>query len=178
MSVKVTFRPNGRFGNNVFQYIATKVLQKYIPEASYSYQESIKVGDNVLTVTEHNWNETLQGLRNKKEELLRYNLYYCDGYFQFNDFIEEERDYIQSLFSVDNKDILCSGLPMSGLVFFVSHYNTPFTDDDLVVTLVDGRKLSVPIVWFPKLANATLEQLHWPDIDEDLSIAGLLRGTD
>lgn len=65
-----------------------------------------------------------------------------------------------------------------------------FTDDDLVVTLVDGRKLSVPIVWFPKLANATLEQLenyeilgdgeglHWPDIDEDLSIAGLLRGTD
>lgn len=53
-----------------------------------------------------------------------------------------------------------------------------FTDDDLVVTLVDGRKLSVPIVWFPRLANATLEQLHWPDIDEDLSIAGLLRGTD
>lgn len=35
-----------------------------------------------------------------------------------------------------------------------------FTDDDLVVTLVDGRKLSVPIVWFPKLANATLEQLE------------------
>ncbi|MEY2977747.1 MAG: DUF2442 domain-containing protein [Prochlorotrichaceae cyanobacterium] len=63
-----------------------------------------------------------------------------------------------------------------------------FTDDDLVVTLVDGRKLSVPIVWFSRLANATREQLenyeilgdgeglHWPDVDEDLSVAGLLRG--
>jgi hypothetical protein len=64
-----------------------------------------------------------------------------------------------------------------------------FTDDDLVVTLVDGRKLSVPIIWFPRLCHATKEQLenyeilgdgeglHWPDIDEDLSIAGLLHGT-
>ena len=62
------------------------------------------------------------------------------------------------------------------------------TNDELVVTLVDGRTLSVPLVWYPRLLNATAEQrndwqligdgegVHWPQIDEDLSAAGLLRG--
>lgn len=66
--------------------------------------------------------------------------------------------------------------------------NVEFTEDDLVVSLIDGRKVIVPLVWFPRLAEATKAQLekyellgdgegiHWPDIDEDLSIAGLLRG--
>lgn len=63
------------------------------------------------------------------------------------------------------------------------------TDDDLVVSLVDGRKVIVPLVWFPRLAKATKKQLtnyellgdgegiHWPEIDEDLSVARLLRGS-
>ena len=67
--------------------------------------------------------------------------------------------------------------------------NVRFTEDDMVVALVDGRTVSVPLVWFPRLAGATREQLenyellgdgegiHWPDIDEDLSVEGLLRGT-
>ena len=63
-----------------------------------------------------------------------------------------------------------------------------FTDDDMVVSLVDGRKVIVPLIWFPRLSNATRSQLenyallgdgegiHWPELDEDLSVAGLLRG--
>ena len=63
-----------------------------------------------------------------------------------------------------------------------------FTDRDIVVELVDGRTVSVPLVWFPRLRRATPTELHnfelladgegihWPDIDEDLSVAGLLRG--
>jgi hypothetical protein len=62
------------------------------------------------------------------------------------------------------------------------------TDDELIVTLADGRAVSAPLVWFPRLLNASAEQrqrwqligagegIHWPEIDEDLSIAGLLRG--
>ena len=62
------------------------------------------------------------------------------------------------------------------------------TDDELIVPLVDGRTISVPLAWFPRLLHATLEQrnhfellgdgegIHWPDLDEDLSVAGLLRG--
>jgi hypothetical protein len=62
------------------------------------------------------------------------------------------------------------------------------SDDELTVRLVDGRTISVPLVWFPRLLHATPEQrtnfellgegegIHWPDVDEDLSVAGLLRG--
>ena len=63
-----------------------------------------------------------------------------------------------------------------------------FTDDDLCVYLLDGRSITVPLVWYPTLLHATPEQranwqiagsgygIHWPDIDEDLSTEGLLRG--
>ena len=62
------------------------------------------------------------------------------------------------------------------------------TDDDLCVELLDGRTITVPLVWYPTLLHATPEQranwqiagagygIHWPDIDEDLSTEGLLRG--
>ena len=58
------------------------------------------------------------------------------------------------------------------------------------VSLTDGRVISVPIIWFPLLSDATPEQrekhesggggvsLHWPEIDEDLSVANLLAGAD
>jgi hypothetical protein len=63
------------------------------------------------------------------------------------------------------------------------------TDDDLVVDLADGRTLSVPLAWYPRLLLATPAQrenwqiagggfgIHWPDLDEDLSTEGLLRGS-
>ncbi|MEI8300750.1 MAG: DUF2442 domain-containing protein [Chlamydiota bacterium] len=63
-----------------------------------------------------------------------------------------------------------------------------FTRDSLVVDLMDGRTISVPLSWYPKLLKATLKQrsnwvicgggygIHWPDMDEDLSTEGMLRG--
>ena len=63
-----------------------------------------------------------------------------------------------------------------------------FTDDTLSVDLKDGRTISVPLAWYPRLLDASPEQrsrwqisgggygIHWPDIDEDLSTEGLLRG--
>ncbi len=62
------------------------------------------------------------------------------------------------------------------------------TESMLKVVLDDGRELAVPIEWFPRLRDATAadrsnwrligrgEGIHWPDIDEDISVAGLLRG--
>ena len=64
-----------------------------------------------------------------------------------------------------------------------------FTRSALVVDLVDGRSISVPLNWYPKLLKATPKQrahweicgggygIHWPDLDEDLSTEGLLRGS-
>lgn len=62
------------------------------------------------------------------------------------------------------------------------------TEDNLVVDLLDGRTISVPLAWYPRLLHATPAQrsrwelagagfgIHWPDVDEDLSVAGLLSG--
>ena len=63
-----------------------------------------------------------------------------------------------------------------------------FTEDTLAVDLLDGRKIIVPLVWYPTLLDASMEKrrnwkisgagygIHWPDLDEDLSTEGLLRG--
>ena len=65
-----------------------------------------------------------------------------------------------------------------------------FTDEAMQVFLTDGRVLSVPLLWFPALAAATPGQrsnveiggggisLHWPEVDEDLSVANLMAGGD
>lgn len=65
--------------------------------------------------------------------------------------------------------------------------NVHFTDDSLCVQLSDGREISVPLEWFPRLRNATKEQLadwrliakgigiHWEAIDEDIAVTTLLR---
>jgi len=62
------------------------------------------------------------------------------------------------------------------------------TDDELIVGLADGRRLSVPIAWFPRLARASTNErasfellgdgvgIHWPQVDEDINIEGLLAG--
>ena len=63
-----------------------------------------------------------------------------------------------------------------------------FKSDSLVVSLKDGREISVPLAWYPRLQHASTSQrkrfklsaggygIHWPEIDEDLSTEGLLRG--
>ena len=63
-----------------------------------------------------------------------------------------------------------------------------FTEDTMSVDLMDGRTITVPLAWYPRLYHAAAEQranwevsgggygIHWPDIDEDLSTEGLLRG--
>jgi hypothetical protein len=62
------------------------------------------------------------------------------------------------------------------------------TEDTLRVDLLDGRTNIVPLAWYPRLLHATAQErdnwkvagggfgIHWPDIDEDLSVEGLLRG--
>jgi len=63
-----------------------------------------------------------------------------------------------------------------------------FSNDSLSVVLMDGRTITVPLAWYPRLSGASEKQrrnweisgggygIHWPDVDEDLSTEGLLRG--
>lgn len=62
------------------------------------------------------------------------------------------------------------------------------SEDTLTVDLMDGRTISVPLAWYPRLLNATQKErkawrligrgegIHWPDVEEDISVAGLLLG--
>ena len=66
--------------------------------------------------------------------------------------------------------------------------NVVVTDDTLTVDLSDGRTISVPLAWYPRLLQGTLEErsnwrligggdgIHWPDLDEDISVEALVLG--
>ena len=66
--------------------------------------------------------------------------------------------------------------------------NISLADVALIVDLADGRSITVPLAWFPRLARGTSEErgnwrliaggggIHWPDLDEDISVASLLAG--
>lgn len=87
--------------------------------------------------------------------------------------------------SANDKKIQRAYVPTSALAKSVS-----FDEEMMHVTLTDGRVISVPLTWFPLLHQASPDQreayeiggggiaLHWPELDEDLSIAGLMAGVD
>jgi hypothetical protein len=66
--------------------------------------------------------------------------------------------------------------------------NVVVTDDTLAVDLTDGRTIAVPLAWYPRLLHGTQEErsnwrfigdkegIHWPDLDEDISVENLLTG--
>jgi hypothetical protein len=68
----------------------------------------------------------------------------------------------------------------------VEAVSVEFTPTDLVVTLADGRKIATPLAWYPRLLEASPADradyeimpmgIHWPRLDEDLSVAGMLKG--
>ncbi len=68
----------------------------------------------------------------------------------------------------------------------ISALNVRFEPDIMILDLSDGRSLSVPLAWFPRLLRATPAQLkqveisrlglHWAELDEDISVEGLLAG--
>ena len=77
---------------------------------------------------------------------------------------------------------------MSSLVAEIRAQSLTITDDVLTVELTDGRSISVPLSWYPRLNHATpgertnwrwignREGIHWPDLDEDISIENLVFG--
>ena len=78
-------------------------------------------------------------------------------------------------------------MPISPVKLDATAVDVMVTDDRIVVVLADGRELAAPLAWFPRLLEATPEQrrnwrsigrghgIHWPDVDEDISVPSLLR---
>jgi len=80
-------------------------------------------------------------------------------------------------------------MPTSAVRFDATAVDVKVTDEHLLVVLADGRELASPLAWFPRLANANEDQrknwrligrgqgIHWADVDEDISVASLLRAS-
>ncbi len=78
-------------------------------------------------------------------------------------------------------------MPTSAVKYDATAVDAKVMDDRLVVILADGRELAAPLAWFPRLLEASDDQrrnwrliggghgIHWPDVDEDISVASLLR---
>ena len=72
------------------------------------------------------------------------------------------------------------------MYFLPEPVSVSFTDDSMSVALEDGRVITVPVAWYPRLAKASTEQrlafelspagIHWDEIDEDISVEGMLVG--
>ena len=78
-------------------------------------------------------------------------------------------------------------MPTSAVKYDATAIDARVMDDRLIVILADGRELAAPLAWFPRLLEASDDQrgnwrliggghgIHWPDVDEDISVASLLR---
>jgi hypothetical protein len=78
-------------------------------------------------------------------------------------------------------------MPISAVKLDATAVDVKVTPDQILVVLADGRELAAPLAWSPRLAEATAAQrenwrligrgqgIHWPDIDEDISVVSLLR---
>ncbi len=78
-------------------------------------------------------------------------------------------------------------MPTSAVEFDATAVDVRVSDERLVVVLADGRELGAPLAWFPRLQKASEAQrrnwrligrgqgIHWPDVDEDISVISLLR---
>jgi len=78
-------------------------------------------------------------------------------------------------------------MPISAVKLDAIATDVTVTEDQVVIVLADGRELAAPLAWFPRLADATPDQcrnwrligrghgIHWPDVDEDISVASLLK---
>jgi len=70
-----------------------------------------------------------------------------------------------------------NGMPSAAILAISRIVNVTITDDTLSVNMEDGRTISVPIGWYPRLAfSGAGYGVHWPDLDEDIGVEGLLLG--
>lgn len=137
--MSISYYISGRFGNNLFQYFATKVLGKILnkeyifndskkPLTRDSNNEKIKV-DNMVEIDEEKFNEIIS----KNEYLIEGNIYVI-GFFQTQDWITLYKDYIQTLFTEENTDRINNEYTISGIFKIVNKIN-PVRDDILIVHL-------------------------------------------
>ena len=135
MSKIISFNPQGRFCNLVFQYIATKTLEyllNCISPESYKYQYNTT--DNSVVVRENTFYQIYTLVKNGAFKQLQYNLF-LDGFYQFDFHVIEQIDFIKSLFTKENTDSINEKVKVCDVANAFESYVPEYTEEDLVMHL-------------------------------------------
>ena len=136
MSSKIiSFNPQGRFCNLVFQYVASKTLEyllNCISPDSYKYHFNTK--DNSVVIRENTFYQIYTLVKNGAFKQLNYNLF-LDGFYQFDFHVIEQIDFIKGLFTKDNTDSINEKVKVCDVANAFESYTPEYTEDDLVMHL-------------------------------------------
>lgn len=109
--MKSTFNIHGRFGNNLFQYFASKIITKI-------YYDKIPLGNDVFVIDDPIYKELCEYyiLNNKPKEIKNCRMIILDGYFQYGDILNYFSNYITELITEDNDDCISTGIKVKDLL--------------------------------------------------------------
>lgn len=133
----------GRLGNNIFQYIAVKVIQKYVRElgveCSYEFMSKEEANKRGFSwFNEYQFKQLysiISSLGEEKKAYLKPFLegnWFFDGFYQFDYHIKDNLDYIRGLFTEDNEERINDNYRVCDIVKSINKYNITFKDNDII----------------------------------------------
>jgi hypothetical protein len=139
----ISYHAQGRLGNNIFQYIAVKVIQKYVRElnveCNYEFMSKDEANKRRLSwFGEFQFQQLysiISSLGDDKKMYLKPFLegnWFFDGFYQFDYHIRDNLEYIRELFTEDNEEIINDNYRVCDIVKGVNKYNINFIDNDIV----------------------------------------------
>lgn len=130
----ISYSLNGRFGNNLFQYLATKILQHKLKELGLEYTYVFNLFDNTsFIIKEDDYLHILTNLTEYFPKLTNKNIY-LDGYFQYDAHIREYKDYITSeVCTADNIENINHTYTMGHLMNVVKQTENIYSQDNLII---------------------------------------------
>jgi hypothetical protein len=126
--MSISYKVGGRFGNNLFQYFAAKVIGKYT-DKNYIYNKNFEkvITDNTF---EEEYNKQIE--ENAPNRTIQQDIL-LDGYFQTSFWINKEKEYIQSLLTINNEDRINQQYTIKDIVQELNKFIPYITDKDLVI---------------------------------------------
>ena len=124
IKMSISYNIGGRFGNNLFQYFATKVIAKYTNK-KYVYNNKFS-----YIISDNNFEDIYESI--KSNNSIEEDIYLC-GYFQTTFWINNEKEYIQSLLNIKNEDRINENYTIKDIVIALESFNNNIIDNDELV---------------------------------------------
>ena len=129
----ITYQLNGRFGNNLFQYLAAKILQHILSlnNIIYTYEFN-KQKNNCFVITEDNYIHYITNINLLISDCKLKNIY-LDGYFQYDEYIRKYKDYIDSILLTSNDERINYNYTINNIINSISNHNIKYDESTLVM---------------------------------------------